>query len=145
MLSHKHLKVLLLSDVLLCDVWSNYFSVKNYEFRGCVHGLSISLILYVARLVWLLLFRVKEPLSLLYIAPRGLITVLLFFQLQTKSGEPYKQIQQVAEGKFDPAIILVVILVTCLVMTFSLISQRKAPLSNDVSIAGDASDSAEQV
>ena len=118
---------------------------KIMNLEVVFYGLSISLILYVARLVWLLLFRVKEPLSLLYIAPRGLITVLLFFQLQTKSGKPYEQIQQVAEGKFDPAIILVVILVTCLVMTFSLISQGKAPLSNDVSIAGDVSDSAEQV
>ena len=105
------------------------------------YGLSISLILYVARLVWLFIFRVKEPMSLLYIAPRGLITVLLFFQLQTK--KEYVDFKEMADGKFDPAILLVVILVTCLVMTFSLIRQGKASSSNDVSIAGDASDSAE--
>ena len=102
------------------------------------YGLSISLILYVARLVWLFLFRVKEPLSLLYIAPRGLITVLLFFQLQTNSD--YAYIKEMADGKFDPAILLVVILVTCLIMTFSLIRQGKKLSSNDVSIVGDSSD-----
>ena len=103
--------------------------------------MSISLILYIARLVWLFAFRVKEPLSLLYIAPRGLITVLLFFQLQTKSE--YIEFKKMADGKFDPAILLVVILVTCLVMTFSLIRQGKIPLSNDVSIVEDSFDSAE--
>ena len=116
---------------------------KIMNLEVVFYGLSISLILYVARLVWLFLFRVKEPLSLLYIAPRGLITVLLFFQLQTNSD--YAYIKEMADGKFDPAILLVVILVTCLIMTFSLIRQGKKLSSNDVSIVGDSSDSAEQV
>ena len=118
-------------------------------------GLTISVILYVARYFFLLIFRIPDPTSLLYIAPRGLITILLFFQI----GSNHKELQT---EKFDSAILLVVILVTCLVMTFSLIKQGSGlepleikqgesllsgkssnPKENsvkDVSVTGDSSD-----
>lgn len=79
-------------------------------------GLIISVILYVARYIFLLLFRINDPSSLLYIAPRGLITILLFFQIGSKHPE-------LQSSKFDSAILLVVIFVTSIVMTFSLIKQ----------------------
>lgn len=82
------------------------------------NGLIISVILYVVRLIFLFIFRVKEPGSLLYIAPRGLITILLFFQIGSNHPE-------LVSEKFDSAILLVVILVTSIVMTISLMQQGK--------------------
>ena len=89
-------------------------SLMNVEVL--FYGLTISVILYIARYFFLLIFRLPDPASLLYIAPRGLITILLFFQIGSKHPE-------LQSDKFDSAILLVVILVTCLVMTFSLIKQ----------------------
>ena len=89
-------------------------SLMNIEVL--FYGLVISVILYVSRYFFLFVFRLPDPASLLYIAPRGLITILLFFQIGSKHPE-------LQTDKFDSAILLVVILVTCLVMTFSLIKQ----------------------
>ena len=109
------------------------------------YGLVICVILYVARYVFLQIFRIQDPASLLYIAPRGLITILLFFQI----GSKYPELKS---AKFDSAILLVVILVTCLVMTFALIKQGSGiapverhesdslPSVEDVPVAGDSSD-----
>lgn len=109
------------------------------------YGLVICVILYVARYVFLQIFRIQDPASLLYIAPRGLITILLFFQI----GSKYPELKS---AKFDSAILLVVILVTCLVMTFALIKQGSGiapverhesdalPSGEDVPVAGDSSD-----
>ncbi|MGB1031178.1 MAG: hypothetical protein ACPGWM_01125, partial [Flavobacteriales bacterium] len=56
----------------------------------------------------------KDIFPMLYIAPRGLITILLYFQIE--SGHP----EYVHEG-FDQGILLVVIMVTSIIMTISLI------------------------
>ncbi len=124
-------------------------SLMNVEVL--FYGLTISVILYVARYLFLLIFLIPDPASLLYIAPRGLITILLFFQIGSKHPE-------LQSDKFDSAILLVVILVTCLVMTFSLIKQGSGlePIDRhegesilsgdqtesgkDVSVTGDMSD-----
>jgi hypothetical protein len=79
-----------------------------------VEGLLICVILFAVRLIFLLLFQRKYLFPLLYIAPRGLITILLFFQIQ--SSYP-----QYLSPAFDQGILLVVILVTSLVMTAALI------------------------
>lgn len=52
----------------------------------------------------------------LYIAPRGLITILLFFVI---SGHP-----EFVIDKFDPGILLFVILISSIVMTVALITYR---------------------
>ncbi len=80
------------------------------------YGLTISVILYVTRFVFLRLFRPEDPVSLLYIAPRGLITILLFFQI----GSNYTEL---VDTSFNGGILLVVILVTCIIMTVSLIQK----------------------
>ena len=82
------------------------------------YGLTISVILYVTRFVFLRLFRPEDPVSLLYIAPRGLITILLFFQI----GSNYTEL---VDTSFNGGILLVVILVTCIIMTLSLIQKGK--------------------
>ena len=89
-------------------------SLMNKEIL--FYGLVISVILYVVRIIFLLIFRVKDPASLLYIAPRGLITILLFFQIGSNHPE-------LVSENFDSAILLVVILVTSIVMTISLMQQ----------------------
>lgn len=81
-----------------------------------LQGLIISVLLYVVRLVLLWVMK-QEPLSpLLYIAPRGLITVLLFFAIESQYAE-------LVVPAFDQGILLVVILTTSLVMTAALISK----------------------
>ena len=82
------------------------------------YGLTISVILYVTRFVFLRLFRPEDPVSLLYIAPRGLITILLFFQISSNYTE-------LVDTSFNGGILLVVILVTCIIMTLSLIQKGK--------------------
>ena len=82
------------------------------------YGLTISVILYVTRFVFLRIFRPEDPVSLLYIAPRGLITILLFFQI----GSNYTEL---VDASFNGGILLVVILVTCIIMTLSLIQKGK--------------------
>jgi hypothetical protein len=77
-------------------------------------GLVISVILYLVRLVFLFVLRQKPMSPLLYIAPRGLITVLLFFAIESQYSD------LVFQG-FDQGVLLVVILTTALVMTAALI------------------------
>jgi Kef-type K+ transport system membrane component KefB len=79
-----------------------------------LQGLVISVLLYVVRLVLMALLRQKPLSPLLYIAPRGLITVLLFFAIESQYAE------LVFPG-FDQGVLLVVILTTSLVMTAALI------------------------
>ena len=51
---------------------------------------------------------------MLYIAPRGLITILLFFQIQGAYS-------QFAQPQFNQGILLVIILVTSIIMTIALV------------------------
>lgn len=77
-------------------------------------SLVIVVVLYLVRLLFLRIFAKKDIFPLLYIAPRGLITILLYFQIY--SGHP----KYVHDG-FDQGILLVVIMVTSIIMTISLI------------------------
>ena len=79
-----------------------------------LQGLIISVLLYVVRLGLLLILRQKPLSPLLYIAPRGLITVLLFFAIESQHAE-------LVVAGFDQGVLLVVILTTSLVMTAALI------------------------
>ena len=78
------------------------------------YSLVIVVILYLVRFLFLMLFARKDTFPMLYIAPRGLITILLYFQIY--SGHP----EYVHDG-FDQGILLVVIMVTSIIMTISLI------------------------
>lgn len=78
------------------------------------YSLVITVLLYLVRLLLLLVFQRKSIFPLLYIAPRGLITILLFFQI-------YSSYPEYAVESFDRGILLQVILITSLLMTISLI------------------------
>ena len=71
--------------------------------------------LYLVRYLVLKVFVKDSILPELFIAPRGLITILLFFAIPAA--------HQVAS--FDSGILLYVILVSSLIMTFSLINDGK--------------------
>ena len=71
--------------------------------------------LYLVRFIALKVFAKDSILPELFIAPRGLITILLFFAIPAA--------HQVAA--FDSGILLYVILVSSLIMTFSLIKDGK--------------------
>lgn len=76
-----------------------------------MYSLVVAIILYLVRLGLFALFKRKDIFPLLYIAPRGLITILLFFAIPT----------EYASAGFDSGILLFVILTTSFIMTISLI------------------------
>jgi potassium/hydrogen antiporter len=75
----------------------------------------IILSIYIIRAVLMLIFVGKDMLPQLFIAPRGLITVLLFYAIPAEAQ---------IEG-FDSGILLFVIIATSLVMTFAMIYDKK--------------------
>ena len=76
-----------------------------------VISLAVLIVLYFVRIVFLRLFYGKSLTPELFIAPRGLITVLLFYQLPVDIKHP----------GFDEGILLYVIIISSLIMTCSLI------------------------
>jgi len=77
----------------------------------------IVLSIYVVRVIFLLIFAGKNILPQLFIAPRGLITILLFFAIP----------DSMKLESFNSGILLFVILATSLIMTFALIRNKLTP------------------
>jgi len=71
--------------------------------------------IYIIRLISLKLFRVKRLFPEVFVSPRGLITILLFFSIPVS----YQS------NNFNPGILLYVILVTSVVMAISLMLKGK--------------------
>jgi NhaP-type Na+/H+ or K+/H+ antiporter len=84
-------------------------SIFNWEV--VFYSMVFTSMLYIIRLAFLLLFQKENVFPLLYIAPRGLITILLFFQIPAV----------LATDEFDPGILLFMIITTNIIMTISLI------------------------
>ena len=78
-----------------------------------ISGLII-LSIYLIRLVILWLFIGKDILPQLFIAPRGLITILLFYAIP----------EQAEVATFEPGILLFTIIGTSLIMTFAMIYDK---------------------
>lgn len=76
-----------------------------------MYSLIVAIILYLVRLLFLAIFKKDDIFPLLYIAPRGLITIILFFAIPTE----YTSVA------FDSGILLFVILTTSFIMTICLI------------------------
>ncbi len=76
-----------------------------------MYSLIVAIILYLVRLLFLAIFKKDDVFPLLYIAPRGLITIILFFAIPAE----YTSVA------FDSGILLFVILTTSFIMTISLI------------------------
>ncbi len=89
------------------------------SFNVFLISLAVLIVLYFVRIVFLRLLYGKDLIPELFIAPRGLITVLLFFQLPVDIKNP----------GFDQGILLYVIIISSLIMTAALIYEsRKKPV-----------------
>ena len=93
--------------------WSVYLgSLLSFKVIGI--GLVILTIIYIVRAITLFIFNGKGVNPQLFLAPRGLITILLFFAIP----------KELSIGAEFQGVLLFVILVSCLVMTWSLISYK---------------------
>ena len=87
-----------------------------YNWQVAVNSFGIVVILYVVRFIALRVFAKDQLFPELFIAPRGLITVLLFFVL-AKEGS-------IDIPAFDAGLLLYPILITSIIMMISLISYK---------------------
>lgn len=92
------------------------------DWRVALISLAIVAALYIVRFILLKLIVQRDIVPQLYIAPRGLITILLFFVIDGHIGED--GINHLRIAGFDTGILLFVILITSLVMTLGLIVYR---------------------
>lgn len=97
----------------------NLSDILNSE--TIVFGAGISLSIFILRYIVLILFRVK-PTPIVFIAPRGLITILLFLSIPLT-----QQIPQV-----NKAVIVQVIIFTALIMMLGLIFTRKTKNTDSI-------------
>ena len=75
----------------------------------------IILSIYLIRFVILRIFIGKDIFPQLFVAPRGLITVLLFYAIPTEATVP----------GFEPGILLFIIIGTSLIMTFAMVVDKR--------------------
>ena len=97
------------------------------KWEVAFYAMLVTLSLYLVRLLFLVIFKRKDIFPLLYIAPRGLITILLFFSISSSYPEFESPL-------FDQGILLFVIMASSIVMTISLIQHGLRP---DVTIGVD--------
>jgi len=88
-------------------------TLANLKVAAVSIGIIISI--YAIRFVILRIMIGKDILPQLFIAPRGLITVLLFYAIPEKIQNP----------NFEEGILLFIIIGTSLIMTFAMISNKK--------------------
>ncbi len=86
-----------------------------FNMKVAMVSLLIIASIYAIRYVILRLFIGKDILPQLYIAPRGLITVLLFYAIPAEAAVP----------GFEPGILLFIIIGTSLIMTFAMIADKR--------------------
>lgn len=84
-------------------------------------GVLILVIIYLVRAVTLFVFNGKDIALELFLAPRGLVTILLFFAIPEDLA---------LEASFQ-GVLLFVVLVSCLIMAWSLISYKKKRKEKD--------------
>ena len=105
------------------------FSVDVSAFTSVtpfLYGLGIFIIMLGLRYVYFLIVRFElKPSALVYISPRGLISILLFLQIGKLDFLPTKDVV------VDSQVLLVVILLSMLVMTRGTMQKEKAPLAED--------------
>ena len=89
------------------------------SFRVLFYGLILLTVIYFVRMLVLFVFngtfRILKVTPELFLAPRGLITILLFFSIPESAKSSFN---------FD-GVLLFVILTTCLIMTWSLVGEKK--------------------
>jgi len=105
------------------------FSVDVSAFTSVtpfLYGLGIFIIMLGLRYVYFLIVRFElKPSALVYISPRGLISILLFLQIGKLDFLPTKDVV------VDSQVLLVVILLSMLAMTRGTMQKEKAILAKD--------------
>lgn len=87
-----------------------------YDWKLALYGIIISIAFYLIRLVSLGAFARRHIFPELWIAPRGLITILLFFSIAEKD-------QLVIEG-FESGLLLYPIFITSFIMMIGLLTYK---------------------
>ena len=94
--------------------WSVYLgSLLSFKVVGV--GLILLAIIYLVRIIILFIFNGRDITPQAFLAPRGLITILLFFAIPNN----------LSVGMEFQGVLLFVILGSCLVMMWSLIAYKK--------------------
>jgi|TARA_B110000259_G_scaffold101612_1_gene116999 Kef-type K+ transport system membrane component KefB len=90
------------------------------SFMPLIYGVLVFAIMFLIRYLYFVLtsFKIK-PSVLLYMSPRGLISILLFLQIKDL------EIIQTENSVIDERMLLVVILTSMLVMTFGTLSNKQ--------------------
>ncbi|GIV32092.1 MAG: hypothetical protein KatS3mg030_394 [Saprospiraceae bacterium] len=86
-----------------------------FSARVALVSFTLLVSIYLIRFVLLRLFIGKDILPQLFIAPRGLITILLFYAIPAN----------MQSEAFDPGILLFIIIATSLLMTFALVWEKR--------------------
>lgn len=86
-----------------------------FSWEVAIVSSLIILSIYLIRFITLRIFIGKDILPQLFVAPRGLITVLLFYAIPDEVKNP----------NFNPGILLFIIIATSLIMTFAMIVDKK--------------------
>ena len=105
--------------------WSVYLgTLLSLKVIGI--GLLLVVLIYIVRWVFLVLFTGFDVFPQLFLAPRGLITILLFFAIP----------ENISLGFRFQGVLLFVILLSCLIMSFSLIYQKNKALEPSINEEG---------
>ena len=94
--------------------WSVYLG-SLLSLKVIATGVLILVVIYLVRAITLFVFNGKDIVLELFLAPRGLVTILLFFAIPEEMA---------LEASFQ-GVLLFVVLVSCLIMAWSLISYKK--------------------
>jgi potassium/hydrogen antiporter len=94
-------------------------SLVNFEVL--VVSLMVFIGIYLVRILLLKVFAKQGTQVLEYVAPRGLITILLFYSIP----------EDLISNSFQPSVILWVIILTSIYMTFGLIRYAKEPTETE--------------
>ncbi len=84
-------------------------------FQTALTGIGITLLIYVTRFLSLKMSGVKKIIPELFVAPRGLITILLFYAIPAVYISP----------NFNTGILLYVILLSSIIMAIALVAKGK--------------------
>ena len=96
------------------------------SFMPLVYGVLIFVIMFLIRYLYFVLtsFKIK-PSVLLYMSPRGLISILLFLQIKDL------EIIQIENSVIDERMLLIVILTSMLVMTLGTLSNKQKSIPEE--------------
>lgn len=86
-----------------------------FNLKTIAIGIVLLFIIYIVRAICLFIFNGKHIFPQLFLAPRGLITILLFFAIPDELTQKHD---------FN-GVLLFIILASCLIMTWSLIKYKK--------------------